>query len=297
MTLGLPILPTAALALGSLLAGAAAQAFAPSPAGASILAPGPAEAEAMPRLRPQGLLTMRSLKVANNGAEGSRIFMGPQADISMGVDSAGTFLVQKAPHSTLLALDTENVLHLGAARTEAASLDVSAAGGISIRGVKQWQLAHSEGFAEEGNVAEGWSKPQVTHCGGVFMLGGYCKLGAGEVSKTVSGLPPHTQLRVRAVFHFIDKWIGESGYLKLDVGQEGKLVAVWSEQHQQEKSVNGLSLCGQGDTPEGKFAVPIDVTIMHSGPSVQLHFGSTMDNNDPCDESWGVSGIELYVRS
>lgn len=281
----------------SLLAAAASAQVAPSPAAAGMFAPAPAEAEPAPRLRPQGLLTMRSLKVAGGATEGSRIFMGPRADVSMGVDPSGNFLVQKAPQSTLVALDTSNVLHLSSTRTQVASLDVSGAAGISVRGVRQWQLAHSEGFSEEGNVAVGWTKPQVTHCAGVFMLGGYCKLGAGEVTKTIGGLPPHSQLRVKAVFHFIDRWIGEAGYLKLDIGQDGKPVVVWSEQHVQGQSVNGLSLCGQGATPEGKFAVPIDITITHTGPSLQLSFGSTMENNDPCDESWGVSGIELYVRN
>lgn len=213
----------------------------------------------------------------------------------MGVDPSGNFLLQKAPQLTMAALDTNNVLHLKSARTQMAALDVNA--GISVRGVRQWQLVHSEGFSEEGNVAVGWTKPPVTHCAGVFMLGGYCKFGAGEVSKTVSGLPAHTQLRVRAVFHFIDRWIGEAGYLKLDIGQDGKPVVVWSEQHVQGQSVNGLSLCGQGATPEGKFAVPIDITITHTGPELKLSFGSTMENNDPCDESWGVSGIEIYTRS
>mmetsp|Transcript_79837 Transcript_79837/g.229182 ORF Transcript_79837/g.229182 Transcript_79837/m.229182 type:complete len:328 (-) Transcript_79837:87-1070(-) len=288
---------------------AAALPFAPAPAPALVLQSMEASVTP-PRLRPQGLLTMRSLRLAGNGAEGSRIFMGPKADISIGADAEGNFLVQKAPGATLLALDAQNVLHLNAVQTRMVSLEVSGGGGVSIGGVKQWQLAHCEGFSEEGHTALGWDKPEVTHCAGVFMLGGYCKFSADEVNKTFTGLPPHTSLRVRAVFHFIDRWIGEAGYLKLDLGDtyEGrsvtgetvkarKPVVVWSEQHAQGASTNGLSLCGQSSTPEGKFAVSIDVTVPHVEGSIQLTFGSTMENNDPCDESWGVSGIELWTRS
>lgn len=247
----------------------------------------------VPVVKPKGLLTVRSLRIANNAAEGSKIYLGqPSSGYSVGTDTAGNFAVQQASAAQpLISLDQTNTLRLASGRLEAIS--VNAAGGVAVRGVQQWSLVHSEDFSA---VGAGWSRPVVSQCAGIHMLGGYCKFSSGEVNKTFSALPPHSMVRVVANFHFIDRWIGESGYMKLNIGQDNCPVVVWSEQHAQQESKNGLSLCGQSAVPEGKFASSIDITVPHHLESVQLAFGSTMDAADPCDESWGVSGIEVYVR-
>lgn len=237
----------------------------PSPAPAPVMAPvlqvapaalpmvpaGPAPAAA----RPKGMLTLRSLRVASTGPAGSKITFGMDSEFSMGTDSAGNFLIQQvsAPQP-LMNLDSRNVLHLGSPRVEVQSLS---AGGISVRGVAQWQLVYSDDFSADG---AGWSRPVTTKCGGISMLGGYCKFSAGEAKKTFSGLPPHKQLRVVAKYHFIDAWIGETGWMKLNVGDNGCDTPVWSEQHKQYETKNGVNLCG-GNAPEGKFSAPVDVTV------------------------------------
>lgn len=128
------------------------------------------------------------------------------------------------------------------------------------------------------------------------MLGGYCKFSAGEAKKTFTGLPPHKQLRVVAKYHFIDAWIGETGWMKLNVGDNGCDTPVWSEQHKQYETKNGVNLCG-GSAPEGKFSAPVDVTVPHTSENVRITFGSTIGDADACDESWGVSSVEIYVRN
>merc|ERR1719506_2286507 len=173
-----------------------------------------------------------------------------------------------------------------------AQVDVS--GGVVVRGVRQWAMVTAEDFSMTG---AGWSRPEVTMCGGVSMLGGFCKFSGGEVNKTFTGLPPHKQLRIVATYHFIDRWIGESGYMKLNIGRGGGAVPIWSEQHTQAEAKHGISLCGQEATPEGKFSVPIDVSVPHHEDTVMVTIGSTMDSSDPCDESWGVSGFELWTRN
>lgn len=238
----------------------------------------------------KGMLTTQTLRISDNSPEGARLFLGRRSEYSVGTDTAGNFLI-RGPHTAFLEVDTEDTLRLGSKRVETSDLYVSA--GLSINGVKQWQMAHQEDFSSR---AAGWSRQEVTQCGGVNMLGGFCKLSSGEVNKTFSDLPAHKQLRITATYHFIDRWVGESGYLKLNVGKESKHVVVWSEQHSQEFGKNGLSLCGQSETPEGKFSAAIDVTVPHTENSVEVAFGSTMDDSDPCDESWGVSGLELHVR-
>jgi hypothetical protein len=210
----------------------------------------------------------------------------------MGTDSAGNFLLQQsmAPQP-ILSLDAQNVLRIGSTRVEAQTLNTL--GGVYVRGVAQWQLVYSDDFSA---AATGWSKQETSKCAGVFMLGGYCKFGYGEVNKTFGGLPPHKQLKVVARYHFIDHWIGETGYMKLDVGENNCDVPVWSEQHKQYDGNNGVNLCG-GGTPEGKFNSHVEVTVPHRASAVRVTFGSTIGDADPCDESWGVSGVEVYVRN
>jgi hypothetical protein len=233
------------------------------------------------------------MRVSNPGPEGSKLFFGASSEFAMGTDSAGNFVVQQAnvPRA-LMNLDTADTLHLGSTRVEAMSLDAQQ--GISVHGVKQWQLVYSEDFSVEG---AGWSRKEVSSCAGVNMLGGFCKFSRGEVNKTFTGLPPHKQLRVVATYHFIDRWIGETGYMKLDVGMNDCPTVVWSERHAQSEAKNGLSVCGDAGTPEGKFSAPVDVTMAHHKDSVTVGFGSTMDDADPCDESWGISALEVHIRN
>jgi hypothetical protein len=245
---------------------------------------------AVPAIKSKGLLTVSGMKVSAAGPQGSMVHFGQGAEYSIGADAAGSFVVSHGD-SPLLSL-VDNTLHANTAKIEAQSLNV--AGDVTIGGVAQWRLVATEDFAAQG---VGWSKGDVSQCGGVSMLGGYCKFAQGEVTKTFAGLPPHKQLRVVANYHFIDRWIGESGYMKLNIGQGGGQVPVWSEQHTQTEAKHGLSLCGQEDTPEGKFSVPIDVSVPHHEESVEVTVGSTMDSSDPCDESWGISGFEIWTRN
>lgn len=245
----------------------------------------------LPQVRPKGMLTVSSMNVASNSAEGSLIHLGPNAAYSIGADASGNFLVSKAGQPPIIAVDATNKLRMNTKKVESEHVDVS--GSVVIRGVSQWALAVSETFPS----SVGWSRPMFTTCGGVEMLGGFCKFSSGEVNKTFVGLPPHKQVRVVATYHFIDRWIGEAGYMKLSIGREGFPVVAWTESHAQQESKNGLSICGQEGTPEGKFAVPIDVTVPHLADSLTVGFGSTMEDTDPCDESWGISGFELYLRN
>merc|ERR1712048_668384 len=113
-------------------------------------------------------------------------------------------------------------------------------------------------------------------CGGspIPILGGYAKFSGGEVARNYRQLPDHTEIRIKANFHFIDSWTGEWGYAKLDHQ------TVWSDIHDaQSVNTNALNICG-GPTHEGKFAVPIDVTIAHTSSSIGVLFGSTLKAGD-----------------
>lgn len=275
--------------------------LAPSAASPMPAPPLPDEEAPPPaRLRPKGLMTMRSLRLRSDddNENGARVYMGATAQYSMGTDAQGNFVIAQGGHAgspPLLALEKSTQrLFLRSRATQVRSLDVGAGGSIFVNGVSQWRILYAEDFDTPAGVA-GWSRSAVTSCAGITMLGGFCQFSKGEVAKTFANLPRHSQLRIRATYHFIDRWIGEAGYLKVKVEGATQPIVVWNEQHQQAMSMNGLSVCGE-NTPEGKFAVPIDVTIPHTQGAVEVIFGSTMDDADPCDESWGVSAVEISIR-
>eukprot|EP00929_Paragymnodinium_shiwhaense_P007435 TRINITY_DN111355_c0_g1_i1.p1 TRINITY_DN111355_c0_g1~~TRINITY_DN111355_c0_g1_i1.p1 ORF type:complete len:310 (-),score=82.52 TRINITY_DN111355_c0_g1_i1:100-1029(-) len=259
---------------------------------------------AIPFLPKKGLLSARSLRVApSQAAQGaSRLFFGaPEHEVSIGTDAGGsTFAVQKgAEPAPLVALNwgaipAQDSVHLASPRVQVQSLESRA--GYSVKRVHQWQLVRSEDF---NAPPVGWNIQAVTSCGGIHMLGGYCKHAAGEMRKVFKGLPAHRQLRVKAVFHFIDRWAGESGYMKLNTLRDVTPTVVWSEMHRQKlEQTTAVSLCGKPHVAESKFTANIDVTLDHNSDTLDMIFGSTMDAAaaDPCEESWGISSIEVYCR-
>lgn len=161
-----------------------------------------------------------------------------------------------------------------------------------IRNIPQWRLVHEEDFSS--NTVTGWSKNEVTECGGIKMLGGYCKFGAGEVVKTFENLPKHKMLKIEATYHFIDAWTGEAGFMRLNNGKNGDMQYVWIENYSAYIGGHGVNVCG-GRWPEGKFSSPISVNIPHTLGSVKVGFGSSTEQ-DACLESFGVSGIRIYIK-
>jgi hypothetical protein len=134
----------------------------------------------------------------------------------------------------------------------------------------------------------------MTECGGIKMLGGYCQFGGGEVTKTYTDIPDHTSLRIQANYHFIDAWDTETGFMRINNGKDGMMQYIWTERYSAFVGNNGIDICG-GRWPEGRFSVPIDVSIPHTDSSVKIGFGSTIEQ-DPCDESFGVSGVRILIR-
>jgi hypothetical protein len=153
--------------------------------------------------------------------------------------------------------------------------------------VRQWAVAHHDDF--EGKV-EGWSTKETSSCDGADThLAGHCKNVNGEVTKTYTGLPEHTHIRVQARYHFLDSWEGETAFAKID----NKIV--WTDTN----DVRGLnpdtkSICG-GEHADSKFSVPVDVTTRHSADSITISFGATLDEH-PCDESFGIDDVIVSFR-
>jgi len=164
-------------------------------------------------------------------------------------------------------------------------------GNFKIRSVLQWKLVYEE---ELNKTPIGWSKNVVTECGGVKMLGGYCQFGSGEVVKNFENLPVHSQLRIEANYHFIDAWHGEVGFMRINNGKDNEMQYAWIESYSAFGGDRGINVCG-GKWPEGKFSVPINITIPHKANTIKIGFGATTEQ-DACDQSFGISGIRIYVK-
>jgi len=162
-----------------------------------------------------------------------------------------------------------------------------AGGSFTFKNIPQWLLHIDDSSFDDG----GWSNATVSTCGGspIPILGGYGHFSGGSTSRTYRQLPSHQEIRVKANWHFIDSWSSEFGFAKIDHA------TVWTDTHESfGQNTNGINLCG-APTTEGKFAVPIDLALPHTSNSMVLSFGAKMNRN-PLEASWGISGLQIYVR-
>jgi len=170
---------------------------------------------------------------------------------------------------------------------------LSITGSLVFRGVSQWLLVAFDDFTNGGE--QSWSNKTVSICGNENkkILGGYGKFAGGEVSKTFSSLPPHQQIRLKANYHFIDSWGGETAYAKMANN------VVWTDTYDQQTSKVGIQICGS-PAPESKFTVPIDVILPHNckpnyACSLRVAFGSTLTLSSN-EQSWGISDVQIFIR-
>lgn len=191
--------------------------------------------------------------------------------------------------SDVLYFDQDSQTHFGTSTITQAEMKFSY--GLTVGHVHQWSLIHIENF--QAPQAEGWSNNTVTDCGGVSMLGGYCQFSAGETRKEYVGIPSHTYLRLIANFHCIDEWHGETGYLA--IGTTSIMNKVWSTKYDINNANKPINICGDSDKGEAQFSNLIDVMIPHDSSSVIVAFGSSLEEQ-PCEKSWGISGLQLYIR-
>jgi hypothetical protein len=149
-----------------------------------------------------------------------------------------------------------------------------------------WQRITLDNF--EGGNAGKWQPPAITTCGGYgAILGGYGVGGAGATFKlALSGLPPHSTLRVQGTFFAIDTWDAEKGFLQIN-GTEA-----WSYTY----SVvpNGQpQMCGEQIYPDP--AAGIGAQVPHTAADALLMFGSTL-NEGPTNESFGMDNIGVFIQ-
>ena len=184
----------------------------------------------------------------------------------------------------------------------------------STNELAQWSLVASDLFSEP---VSGWCAPAspnrpppqlrlttllhltsrssnlTSTCGGPSrILGGYCRLAGTPVDKTFERLPAHRAVRIMARYYFIDAWEAMVGTMRLDRD------VVWTQQHTAcpGGACRAVSVCGREDVPD-TIGTLIDVTRPHTNPSLMVTFGTHgMHGADPCDVSYGVQAVSVYVK-
>lgn len=201
---------------------------------------------------------------------------------------SGAFVIKNDRKNLVEISQKGDEIVMGVSKLRAKSLQYF--GDLLYMDIPQWKLIVNENYWQEPT---GWSKNSISTCGGVNMLGGYAILAGTENSKQFRDIPPHKKLRITATFHFIDAWTGETAYMKVNIGRERSFEYVWTERYDSTQAANSINICG-AHYGEGKFSTPIDITLPHVEDNVSILFGTTLDQ-DPQDESWGISNLSIYV--
>jgi hypothetical protein len=136
------------------------------------------------------------------------------------------------------------------------------------------------------NIISGWTTAESITCQGITML---TQQKTQPIAKIYTGLPDHSHVRIVATAHFVDDWQGETAILKVNDQ------IVWTDSYDQRNGNSKFSMCGSDTYPEGRFAVPIDITLPFTGSELKLVFSSTVDEGS--DARFGVSSVALYIRS
>merc|ERR1712059_66974 len=157
---------------------------------------------------------------------------------------------------------------------------------VRVGGVQQWTMIDLDTFdavgTPQGSLADvtastPWSLNDRSFCSTPHdqFLGGHCFFGASTTSRTYSGMPEHTRVRIRARVHFIDNWQGES----VTLSANGK--PVWSQAHswctgflKQMCVKHGVDTCGKS-TPD-RLSVRVEAAFQHTGPTLEISFGSSL---------------------
>ena len=257
-------------------------------------------------------LNVSSLSI--DGGEGSESLLS-LGNFVLSSTPAGEFEVRAPDGRTALSVDAAGAVSVHGQLHARGSLRVD--GKLNYLGLSQWFLARAESFEASCSA---WSNCTRTSCGAIRMLGGYGAFAGGEVPSPVpspaqSGAirrnsaqfshaarhhrsqvsklfvrldTPHTELRLKATFHYIDRWEGASAYARVDSQ------FVWAESYTLPPAAEGVNLCG-GDAPENRFAVAIDAVVPHNSTVANILFGATLDAA-ATHASWGVSDLQLFLR-
>eukprot|EP00164_Ancoracysta_twista_P004339 GFYU01005846.1.p1 GENE.GFYU01005846.1~~GFYU01005846.1.p1 ORF type:complete len:216 (-),score=37.50 GFYU01005846.1:269-916(-) len=145
-----------------------------------------------------------------------------------------------------------------------------------------WEIVKFQDF-QDG--CHDWSDCSTSDCGGRPIMGGFGKFAAGQVFTMFENLPEHQYVRVKANYYFIDKWDGESGFLKVDDEY------AWVRMYTQPKEA--WNVCGNDQVGDAAGEA-VDVVVPHTQSQLKLDFGSNLSKG-AYHASWGVGDVLLAL--
>jgi hypothetical protein len=162
---------------------------------------------------------------------------------------------------------------------------------------RQWRMVLQDNFNVNNTEYKGWDYGVITKCGSYHnILGGHCQLASQEIKKEITNLPPHQQIKIEANFHFIGNWMGETGYLKINgVHYKKDNNFLWTYRCNRKNSKKTImsKACGYNIC---LLNYPVSVTHLHSDSKISISFGTSLSNNLPCDRSYGISYLRVYIQ-
>ena len=176
----------------------------------------------------------------------------------------------------------------GSSDTKATGVSFLEAQELVLGGTKQWRIVAHDTFNQN---TKGWSVSETSTCGtsNVF-LGGSCQQTVAKkgAEKIYTNLPAHTEIRLKARFHFLDKWVdGDTAYAKINDEY------AWLDTPG--ANAGKINVCGDAH-PEAGLSQLLDVVQTHSSDTVKINFGAFMSDKDACKQSWGVDDVEIFVK-
>ena len=223
------------------------------------------------------------------GGEASLLFTANDTkSLEFKLDSNGDFTIRNSQSKVLTFNQANNQIDIMTDILKTKNIQFD--GELLYNNIPQWRLVINENF---WSPPTGWSLNEISTCGGVYLLGGYAILSRGSLQKEFKNLPTHTILRMTADFHYIDSWTGETAYAQLNIGPNKQNQYVWTDRYDSTMAVNSINVCG-ARCGEGKFTTAIDITTLHTDDSILVTFGTSADQ-DPADQSWGISNLSIYV--
>lgn len=190
-----------------------------------------------------------------------------------------------------LEIDEDKLVSLKASVLTINSLDVK--GNVKYNNVNQWKLFLHDNF-HKNETSLNWNHDKVTKCNNYNIMGGQCQTSTKELIKEITNIPPHSQIKIEASYHFIGSWDSHSGYLKLDNidFRKENPKYVWTHRCKNSKVTSIVKIC---PIEVCKMASPINITVNHSENLIKLIFGSTLERNS-CEQSYGISDVKIYIR-
>jgi hypothetical protein len=181
--------------------------------------------------------------------------------------------------------------------------------GCATRGapfwVLQWQGTNTAWYYDQStgginsmlwhtddHTGSGWSNTEITDTGAGPVHGMWGN-SPNSVTKSYSGIPAHTHLRIKLRYWGVDSWDNEWGRLYVDD------TLVWEKQRTSGNCNNGWSsYSGSFPNPYGgnstshKCYFDVDVIVPHSGTSMEIKVATTI-NQAENDESWGFQNLVI----